>query len=49
MHIRYLWESQKVRDHWEDQDVVGGHIKMDLREMEWYSVDWIDPAQDRAQ
>jgi hypothetical protein len=21
MHIEYRWESQKVRDHWEDQDV----------------------------
>jgi hypothetical protein len=20
-HIGYLWESQKERDHWEDQDV----------------------------
>jgi hypothetical protein len=22
MHRGYWWESQKVRDHWEDQDVV---------------------------
>jgi hypothetical protein len=21
LHIGYLWESQKERDHWEDQDV----------------------------
>jgi hypothetical protein len=21
MHIGYWWESQKVRDHWEDLDV----------------------------
>jgi hypothetical protein len=29
MHIGYWWESQKERDHWEDQD----NIKMDLREI----------------
>jgi hypothetical protein len=23
MHIAYWWESQKERDHWEDQDVSG--------------------------
>jgi hypothetical protein len=23
MHIEYWWESQKERDHWEDQDVGG--------------------------
>jgi hypothetical protein len=23
MHIGYWWESQKVRDHWEDLDVGG--------------------------
>jgi hypothetical protein len=25
-YIRYWWESQRVRDHWEDQDVVGWTI-----------------------
>jgi hypothetical protein len=29
IHIGYFWESQKERDHWEDQD----NIKMDLREI----------------
>jgi hypothetical protein len=33
MHKEYWWESQKVRDHWED------NIKMDLREMGWYGLD----------
>jgi hypothetical protein len=26
MHIGYWWGSQKERDHWEDQDVVGWTI-----------------------
>jgi hypothetical protein len=26
MHIRYWWESQKERDHWEDLDVGGWTI-----------------------
>jgi hypothetical protein len=26
MHIGYWWESQKVIDHWEDQDVGGWTI-----------------------
>jgi hypothetical protein len=45
MHIGYWWESQKERDHWEDQDVGGWTI------LKWTldksGVDWIDMAQDR--
>jgi hypothetical protein len=26
MHVEYWWESQKERDHWEDQDVDGWTI-----------------------
>jgi hypothetical protein len=28
---------------------VVGNIRMDIREMEWDGVDWIDVAQDRDQ
>jgi hypothetical protein len=50
MHIGYLWESQKERDHWEDQIRRRvDNIKMDLREIRWDGVDWIDMAQDRDQ
>jgi hypothetical protein len=23
MHVGYWWESQKVKEHWEDQDIGG--------------------------
>jgi hypothetical protein len=53
MHTGYWWESGKERDHQEDRDVVGGNIKMDLRERErereWCGVDWVDLAADRDQ
>jgi hypothetical protein len=44
MHIGYWWESQKERDQgrrWVD------NIKMDLREIRWGGMDWIDLAVDR--
>jgi hypothetical protein len=53
MHIGYWWESQKERDHYEDQDVGRWTIlKWILREigwdgMVWYGMDWVDLAQDR--
>jgi hypothetical protein len=48
MRIGYWWESQKERDHWEDQD-VGGWTILKLILQGWDGVDWIDMAQDRDQ
>jgi hypothetical protein len=45
MHIGYWWESQKERDHWEDQDVGGWTILKWILER----LEWIDIAQDRDQ
>jgi hypothetical protein len=48
--IRYWWESQRERNHWEEQDIGRWTIlKMDLREIEWDGMDWIDLAQDGDQ
>jgi hypothetical protein len=48
MHIGYWWESQKERDHWEDQGVGGWTIlKWISEEIGWDVMDWIDLAQDR--
>jgi alpha-glucosidase (family GH31 glycosyl hydrolase) len=41
----FWWESQKERNHLEDQGVDGN--RMDLREFDWGSVEWIHLAQDR--
>jgi hypothetical protein len=50
MHIGYWWESQKERDHWDDQDVGGWTIlKWILRETGLDGVDCFDMAQDRDQ
>jgi hypothetical protein len=40
---KMLWEIQKERDHWVN------NIKMNLREIGWDDMDWIDLAQDRDQ
>jgi hypothetical protein len=37
-HIGFWWESQKERED---------NIRMDLREIGWGGMDWIDLAQDR--
>jgi hypothetical protein len=41
MHVGFWWESQKEDSHrWDD------NILMDLREIGWGGMDWIDLAQD---
>jgi hypothetical protein len=44
MRFNYLWESQKVSDHWEDQNMGGWiiSIKMDFGEVGWGGMDWIN-------
>jgi hypothetical protein len=37
------------RDHYEDRRRWEDNIKMDLREIGWGGMDWIDLAQDRDQ
>jgi hypothetical protein len=37
MHIGYWWESQKERDHWEDQG-VGGWIILKWILERWYGI-----------
>jgi hypothetical protein len=44
-HIGYWRESQKERDHWEDQDVGGWTILKWILER-WDGVDWMDMAQE---
>jgi hypothetical protein len=44
----FWWESQKDRDHYEDLECrLENTIKMDLREVGWGAVDWINLAQDK--
>jgi hypothetical protein len=40
---RFLWESEKERDHSEDQGI---DIKMDSRERGWGGMEWTFLAQD---
>jgi hypothetical protein len=49
MRIGYWWESQKERDHQEDQDVGGWIIFKWILKMRWGGMDWIYLAQDRDQ
>jgi hypothetical protein len=44
---RIWWESQKETDYWRRRCV--DNIKIDLKEIGWDGVDWIDMAQERDQ
>jgi hypothetical protein len=48
MNMGYWWESQKERDHWEDQDVGGWTILKWILDG-WDGVDWMDMTQDKGQ
>jgi hypothetical protein len=45
--IGYLWESQKKRALGRPRGRWVNNIKMDLREIGWTDMGWIDLAQDR--
>jgi hypothetical protein len=50
MYIRYCWESQKERDHWKKLRLRWeDNVEMDLRDIGWDGMYWIDLAKDREQ
>jgi hypothetical protein len=44
MHIKFWWESQKKGHHYGDPDICRWDVnmKMDLREIGWGDMHWID-------
>jgi hypothetical protein len=44
MHTGFWWKSQR-----KTKTYVGGQNSIDLREIRWDGMDWIDLAQDRDQ
>jgi hypothetical protein len=49
MHIGFWWESQKERDHYEDEDVGRRIILKWILELYDGGMDWIGEVQDRDQ
>jgi hypothetical protein len=49
MNIKLLLENLKERGHSEDLSVDDNDIRMDLREIRWEVVEWMQLAQDRDQ
>jgi hypothetical protein len=48
MHIGYWWEIQEERPLGRSRRRWVENTKMDLREIGWDCMDWIDLAQDRG-
>jgi hypothetical protein len=49
MRVKFWSEKVKRRDHLEDKGVDGGVVKMNIVEIGWKGVDWINSAHDRSQ
>jgi hypothetical protein len=49
MYIGYWWETQKERPLGRPRRRWVDNIKMDLRNIGWDGMDWIDLTQDRDQ
>jgi hypothetical protein len=47
VHIGFWWGDPREGDHLGDPGVDGRIIKMDIREVGWEDMNWIDLAQDR--
>ena len=48
MHTGFWWENLRERDHLEDRGFRWeDNIKMDLEDVGWWDMDWIDLPQNR--
>jgi len=46
-NTRFWWGNLRERDYLGDPEVDGRYTKMDLQEVEYGGMDWIELAQDR--
>jgi hypothetical protein len=47
MYTEFWWGNLRERDHLEDPGLDGSNIKVDLHDVGFGGMDWIDLAQDR--
>jgi len=47
VHTGFWWGDLSERDHLEDLGVDEDSIKMDIQDVGWECMDWIDLAEDR--